>query len=516
MAQNIYKRDYLILTTLYLMSNFLLSLVYGVFWDDWSIFRNPIGIEQEFFNGNGGVVVGYIHLFLQQTFDNPVLVYRSLILLMGWGDVLLLYFLLQLMGLSYTEARWISLLYAAFPLGYAHMTMICLPYQIGLFCFLLAAVLFMKASNNKSIALYFISMVFVFLSSMFLPSTIVLWFGFLCFMSAKSSWSQASFSKTYFLVWSKNMIRNCLFFIPCIIFWIIRNAMWMPQGVYANTEYNSFSGSSMIMAPFNLLASLLRTIAFPASQIATIFPSKFFVLLFVLIFIICFLLLKNKSKDLYPSNAFLKLIVCLFFYVCSVAAYLLVGKVPEYDSVADRFCILCNIAFVGIIFYMFSMAKISCKLRKHFFVLTIALFCTYSNFQYIESIRLSQRNDAIIQFFKSNPLPIGNVFVVENGTEIGSRFYTWSGLYHEATGKQDRCFLCNGDKTMYDDEIYLLEMYCQRDVTPGNPQLALISVGNPLQRSNINTIKQMYFRFFNRTQYLNNVTECYHFVYTEL
>ena len=264
------KRDYLILTTLYLMSNFLLLLVYGVFWDDWTIFHNPIGIEQEFFHGNGGVVVGYIHLFLQQTFDNPVLVYRSLILLMGWGDVLLLYHFLPLIGLSYTETRWISLLYAASPLGYAHMTMICLPYQIGLFCFLLAAVLFMKASSNKNILLYFISMVFVFLSSMFLPSTIVLWFGFLCFISAKSSWSQASFSKTYFLVWSKKMIRNCLFFIPCIIFWIIRNTMWMPQGAYAIEGYNSFSISSIIMAPFNLLLSLLRTIEFTFSQIATI------------------------------------------------------------------------------------------------------------------------------------------------------------------------------------------------------------------------------------------------------
>ena len=149
------RHSLILLSILYLISNILLLFVHGIFWDDWTLYHDAKAIEQQFFQGNGAIIFGYIHLYLQGLTFNTILLYRILILLIGWGCVLSFYKILKTsFKIDISASFYIAALYATFPLGYAHMTMICLPYQIGLLLQLIAIQLFYSIKDKFNIASY--------------------------------------------------------------------------------------------------------------------------------------------------------------------------------------------------------------------------------------------------------------------------------------------------------------------------------------------------------------------------
>ena len=83
-------------------------------------------------------------------------------------------------------------------------------------------------------------------------------------------------------------------------------------------------------------------------------------------------------------------------------------------------------------------------MRKLVFSGIAAVFMVGAISQYCLAIEESQKNDAVSQYFASHELNPGTVWVIDKHDPMeATRFYTYSGLYYRATGKQNHCFIVN-------------------------------------------------------------------------
>lgn len=489
-----------IASLVYLISNIGMLMVHGVFWDDWVIYENPLGLEQMMSRNCGSWTIPY-HVFLQnlsQTICVDVtFIYRFIYFLLGWMDLFLYYYILKQLGFNNIFVFFTTIVFAAWPLGYSHMLLCCLFYQIGLLCQLIAISLFIRLINKKNIVLSVFTCIFQFLASMFLNSTIVLWFGFLCVMATVKTYNVCNFTFNYFVIWLKKMICYSIYFLPCLVYWVLRTIYWMPKGDYLKQNYNTVTFSYIIQAPINAIKALFNTFSFVLNQVSFILSSLLF--FFIFLFFLCILLLSLKKKDLcFKSFNFPILIAFVFLFFCSVAAYILVGKVPEFDHVNDRFGILLALFVSPIIVSVFSLIR---KNAYKLILVFVSVFCTYSLSQCFEGIRLSHRNDAIMEFFMKNNLPQGNVIVAEECPKMRSNFYSWAGLYHKATGYQDRCFECTDIGVLYDSDEYFSEEYWQKNAKSGLPTIIIYFVKEESSKSYVATFRRMLMYYLSRDEY---------------
>ena len=470
------QHPFILLSILYLISNILLLFVHGIFWDDWTLYHDAKAIEQQFFHGNGAIILGYVHLFLQGLACNTILLYRILILLIGWGCVLSFYKILKTsFKIDDSASFYIAALYATFPLGYAHMTMICLPYQIGLLLQLLAIQIFTISKNKFNLAIYLLFFFIQFCASLFLVSNIVIWGGLLLFFALQVTWSKRDFCIGYIKLVLNKLIRLSKYYLPCIVFWIIRNIYFMPVGVYQEGGYNSFSLYKFALIPINIIKSINNTLYFTTIQIPDILNSY----LFIIIGIIMFVLFKYVIKPTTHINNETKTtcihyITIILLYIFSIGAYVAVGLVQTFNSISDRHAILIILTICPLIYYSVNLI-IKTELKRCVLIFILSIMSTYSISQYWEAIYQSQRNDAIINYFSNTKLPEGNVFVNEgkNNTKTGSCFYSWSALHYHATGKQDKCFATSNNTKYYDSIDYLTEVYHQKDAKAGEPTVQI-------------------------------------------
>ena len=165
-----------VLFGVYAIANALILLVHGVFWDDLTILNASKEAILEQYIGNGMPWTGYLHCFMQQL-PHTVLLYHALLFGIGLANVYLFKAILKHMPLSASTQWYATLLFAAYPLGVAHMAMICFSYNLGFMLELIAILLLQRNQPKFNVLRYALFFVVQFLASMFLPSTIVLIFG---------------------------------------------------------------------------------------------------------------------------------------------------------------------------------------------------------------------------------------------------------------------------------------------------------------------------------------------------
>ena len=513
------KDSFIKLSTLYIVSNILILFVHGIFWDDWTLYHDTTAIEQQFFNGNGGIIAGYMHLFLQQLPCNTIFLYHSIIFLIGWINVWLFYKILNsAIKLDNKSSFCIAVIYATFPIGYAHMTMICLPYQLGLLLQLIAVLLFTLYIKKIDVVKYLLFFILQFSASLFLVSNVVFWGGLLFFFTLQATWKYRNISIEYGKTILKQLFKWSIYYIPCITFWIVRSIYFTPTGIYEASGYNSFSLKALFMLPMNLFKSITNSLDFLISQISIVNESYTLVFIGLSLFVfIIYILNKNFNYKNIASITKYNFVAIFFLYISAIGAYLMVGHVPIFDTISDRHAILIILTICPFIYYLLNILIVE-KVRIYVLAFLLAIMSTYSNSQYLEAIYQSQRNDAIMSFFKKTELPDGNIFVFENeiNQKTASCFYSWSGLYYNATGKQDKCFVTSNNYVIYDTENFLTESYHQKNALAGNP-IILLEIMNEIEtRSYKSIIKRALYYYFQKSKYNDGIKKDFDIRYKEI
>lgn len=510
---------YLICLFAYFVSNCGILFVHGVFWDDWCLYENPIGIHQ-ILEGIGAEWKIPIHVCLlelsHQIGMDVVNLYRLIILILGFFNVIFYIDILRHLKIENSSVIWITLLFASWPLGFAHMLMCCFGYQLGLFLQLLTICVFLRTRIKCRIFGGVLVCIFEFFASLCLPSVILLWLGFLLYMALSPIIRCFDFSGKYIKFCTCRMVKYLVYFFPCVLYWIVKNIFMKSTGLYASEGYNTFSLMSLVQLPLNLVKCFNTSILFEFKIVYIVFGSLILFSLFFFIFLIVTFLLRNVRDSDNGKYLKIKVIICLYFFTCGIAAYLLVDKVYVFDDVADRHAILSYLGFCPLLYYFVHLLHKKKEYVRLVLLFFVCLSCTYSIIQYTEAIRLSQRNDAIVQFFCQNELPQGNVIVCEKNPTIKSNFYSWSGLYNKATGKQDRYFLCVEDGKMYDDNGFRKTMYHQSDATFGEPTIAILFFQEETSKSISATLKRMYYYYTNKTKYNQSLLNSFIISYKSL
>lgn len=451
---------------LYVFANGMIFLVHGVFWDDLTLFHvDKEAIFQQFY-GNGAIYCGYLHMLLQNT-ANPIFIYHFLIFLIGICNVFLFGIILKNVELFESITFYSTLLFAVYPLGYTHMTMICLPYQIGLLFLLLSIFIYLrihKRYNHGLFILYFLAM---FVSSAFLPSVIVFCFGIICVMSVVRTWSLAEWSWKYLGILLRAGLKDIIFFMPCLLYWFVRKLYFMPTGLYASGGYNTITVDNVLRFPLSFVESVRRLFEWLLSMPYEISGRLFLIVMCGILTIVFYLLTRKINIQIYNGEIKSLLLIFSFLYIFGIAAYLLVNDIQRYNSMEDRYAILLQLS-VPVIMALISN-KISNRYKYKELVMSVILsiFVLTSWVQYSNAIIESQKNDAVIKFFQTTPLAEGNVRIFDFYDRFEcARFYTYAGLYREATGKQDRCFQVNED-SLYDTPEFRTVGYNQKDAISG-------------------------------------------------
>lgn len=451
---------------LYVFTNGMIFLVHGVYWDDLTLFHvDRDAIYQQFY-GNGAIYCGYLHILLQNT-ANPVFIYHFLIFLIGLCNVYLFGIVLKEVDVSESIVFYSSLLFAVYPLGYAHMTMICLPYQIGLLFLLLSMLIYLRINkqyNHGLLLLYFMTM---FISSAFLPSVIVFCFGIICVMSVVRTWSLAEWSWTYLGKLMFTGLKEIIFFVPCLIYWTFRKLYFMPTGIYAAYGHNTITIDNAVRFPLSFVESVRRLLEWLLSMPYEISGSLFLIFMCGILIIVFYLLTKKSNIKIYDGEVNSLLLIFSFLYIFGIAAYLLVNDIQRYNSMEDRHAILLQLSVPVIIALISYKISNGYKYKESFMSVILSIFVLTSLVQYCNAIIESQKNDAVIKFFQTTPLSEGNVRIFDYYDRFEcTRFYTYAGLYREATGKQDRCFQVNED-SLYDTPEFRTVGYNQKDALSG-------------------------------------------------
>ena len=471
----------------YILSNVLILLVHGIFWDDITLYKqSQEGIMHQFY-GNGGIYIGWLHLVMQ-SFKYPILLYHVLIFVIGLINVYVFYKILN--NISYLKNLYfaIALLYSVFPWGYTHMTMICFPYQLGYMFQLFAIYLYIINFVNFKWHLVFLYFVCQFIACSFLISNIVLCGSIILLSVLTMQIKEFSWSALFLKDLIIKLLLKSVYFLPCLIFWVIRLTFFMPTGAYAQQGYNSFSLSYFLQYPKNLLISICNSCNALSSALCDIFSNIYFVVIFVCLGVSFYFIINNRrcSKVFFIKKSLVFILIgACFLYVAGITAYLLVGQVQEHNSMLDRHGILLSLSIPIIIVTLIYLLVQSEKKRNVILSVFISLFICESINKYLNAISESQKNDTIIQFFQTNDLPAGNCRVIDyTDTFLCGRFYTWSGLYFYATQKQDKCFVVN-DNMMFADSSYLNTAYYQKDAHAEEPKIIIQVTKNNYNSENL-------------------------------
>lgn len=492
----------------YMAANTLILFLHGVFWDDWCMYENVDGIR-EITNGIGAKWQYPMHIFLldlAHTFNvDVVLIYRVIVYLIGIINVVLFCQVLKNFKFSNGFILWSTLIFSVWPLGYSHMLLCCFQYQPGVLFQLFALVFLPRFLEKRQGFLYILIFVFQFIASLFLQSTIVLWFGVLCLSSVYITHDKYSLSWKYLGIIIHQFISLSYLFIPCLIYWVLRLFFWMPSGYYAMNSYNEVSVVHIIKAPILILSSLLDSlcsILVIAVNITSAIPYAIFFILLSVVIYLC-MIRRNTNYSISKNS---QILYCFSILYCfCIGAYVLVGKVQIHDSVNDRNGILLPLSVVPMIVALLSYVR-HVVLHRLFLSGIYSLLMMGTLFQYIEMLEASQKNDAIIEFFTHNTLQEGNIRVEDVTSHADlTPFYSWSGMYKKATKKQDHCF--SDDKgIIYDTGWFLSSMYNQRDATVGDPNQTIIISGKP---SDKDVLVSFVFGLLNEKKYKEAITCMY-------
>jgi hypothetical protein len=456
------------LIVLYALSNFLMLFNDGVFWDDWTLYNMSYSGIMEHFNGNGGTFMGIIHYYLQNLTSHPSILYHFLTFTLELLGIILFYKIANHFLKENVKVFWLTALFALIPYNEAKITMICLPYTIGFFLFLLATHFFILFLKNSNFIYRVLSIVAFFFSFMFLNSVLVLMLGFILFMAMYPNKLNCTNYRIVIYDAYRRMLSWLDFIILPFVFWIFRHFYFTPSGVYKDMGYNQVSLSNIFYFPINALNAINNNIiGLGFETLGSVYFSVYLFLFFLIVLTFLFIFYGNKSNNFTKHLNFNStkdwFFVGIYFSVICSFAYLIVGKTPSFFGFDSRHQILLKISTPILIIWAVGLIK--SNFQKYTLLILISLFIVTSIKQNIQYIGSWFKQEALANEFVNNKnIKNGDyILVVDstndlNETETGYSFYSFAGMSKKVFKNQSR-FIILAQDLIYLKKVYNLELF---------------------------------------------------------
>ena len=443
--------DVFCLFLVYLLSQGLMLLLHGTWWDDWEyVFRDKDVLNTVSLQSGR---ISYA-IFIKMVWWLPRNGYLFIVFLLYFTDTLLIYGTLRRIDLfSCEDAFWIAALYIVMPMNDARVMLANIPYCFALVSFWLSFFLFeywgMYQREKNGVCLLYRGLTLLLFIIAFTMNSILFFY---------------SLFLLYLVYRNKSIVRVLCgyfdFIVLPVAFWLLKGRFFPTYGAYR--EYNQVT----IQSCFNAVRLLPHMVwdCLKNTWMNRLPPNHCFLLVIIYIIVtLVWFIFKNKKEN--QSDAPLR--NRLFYLSMAVFAIIVVavGLFPYIvirgnrqimlSGVSGRDSILVPFGMALLVYYIVMLILGNNPIRKLLYTLVLSLGTVYFTTWYYE-----YQKDYYIQcgfrvaVEQSNEIRNGVNFIVynRNASDIGGdRFYTWSGNAAMAFGEKTRLFV-NGE-----NEIYLFD-----------------------------------------------------------
>ncbi len=444
-------RHFIWLTVIYLVANWFLIVLSGIWWDDWAYYVHDVEWLHEIMRQSSLPLEAYI---LRSVWWLPNGGYRIIVFFLFYFGSLLLYSTLRRTKIFTEEACfWISALYITIPINDARVTLICYGYSLGLFSFWLACYMvsvWVDKSGKQRIILRILSIIVLLFSfnteSIMLMTVIILFYLYYRSIQIRTdNWKNM-----------KGMGRKCLltilqnidFLLAPIIFYFGKHLLFPAYGKYAGHNYVDWGTlwEIVVKTPYYLFVTLVHVLLNYKVEINRILV--FFFIIFILgIFI------ASKRKYLYKKTVLCKeesyieiLILCILglvvFFVGSFPYIVIRNRGLDTVSVGGRDSLLLGLGMALLWYYGIKLV-LKKNIQKICYILIIILGSLHLNGWYI-----NYQEDYYYQLQFEQEITENKE--IQKGTNflcmfkhpiVGERYYQLNGNAYVATGEMNRFFL---------------------------------------------------------------------------
>jgi hypothetical protein len=487
-------QNWVLIIVAFIVSNFLLLINQGVFWDDWELYNNSRENLVQFFARNGVSYVGDIHFFLQNVTGHPAILYHSMSFLFGFLSIAIFYKILEKFNIESNTIFILTLLFAVMPYNQAKQTMICMFYSFGFFLFLIGVLFFINSIQKRNIILRLVSFPIIILSFNLLGSALVVWLSFILLYSIYLQ-PIIEFKIAFFKKVFRQLFLWLDFVLLPFVYWIIQNVLIHPTGVLAEQHYNEPSIKGFLLAPINIFFVFITNIfGLFAEAVSPMGESKIFVIGFVVIigFIYYFFYKQKHFVSKIKSNRYF-LFTGVYFFIAGVFPYVVVGKYPDFSGFATRAQIFLPIGVSLILLYIISLME-NIKYQKIIVTILVSSFIIANINAQIKYTKSWFKQEALIVNFSNETLmPNTNYLLIDQTTdydenERGLSHWALSGIMRTAVKKENSFVITSKDRKEYRSNTEF-------------KYYILIEKGELILNSS-NCIKFLYLYYFNHKEYL--------------
>ncbi len=426
---------------LFIISNFLMIVNPGDFWDDWAyVSQVPERIIFQF-KSSGIAVFGYLFVYIQKFFY-PTFLHRSLTILLQLSQLFLLFRILDHYPVQKKNLTYLSfsiLIFAVFPHYDAKITMVVFPYTLCLTFFILASFLLIKYYySNRNWVFRILSMIFFFLS--FFTNSLLFFYLFpIFFVLVFENWQQwkiTSFKN--FKLHAGKVVKKVLkyfdFFILPFLFWTIKAIYFKPSAQYKEIGYNSLSVESLLDIPSRIIKFIYVTLSTLAPLILDAIKYPELWILLIILFLFLFRIIRKWDFNFKISVKHLIWGVLVFF--AGAFPYLMVNKYPSYIHYMSRHQLLIGFGTSFLIsVIVFSINSILFK--RIFISVILSVFVCFNIFIQFSFFKGFVKQEVIQEFFvntgdlhRTSPRTIVLDDKTEDFTQKGNptKFYAFAGM----------------------------------------------------------------------------------------
>lgn len=498
---------------LYVLANGIMIFNDGVFWDDWCLYNMSFDGIMSQFNGNGGVVYGYLHYVIQQA-PNPTLIYTGLTLFTQIAIAMIVLKTSKLLKLNQSVFYIITLLATIAPLFMAKNTMICFPSLLNCFIFFLALYTLVLSLIKTNILLRVLALA-LFFFSFFVNSLLVFYllpFAITYLFYSKINLPGFKFQNLYKINFRSIFKMTDLILLP-FLFAIIKNIFFLPTGLYAE-NYNKISVQSIIESPMLMLRSFINQTAdwIELVQKYIFIDFNHFLIFSILLLITTFGLKKLKLNFSAFTHTKILFSVGIILVVLATIPYVFVQKPPSFIGYNTRHQLLLPLGFsMTLIASIIYVTKV--EILPFIFSLVLATniaLCFNINLQFIKG-GLKQQS-LVLNFRLNSEIENNNTFIYSDNTanldatKDEFRYYSLNGISKLAFGAENR-LICDENtyhKFMngngWDDRLVETEMYNMSDYKFGKVD-AYIDVNQGSYDLGIfNTFQLLYWKKFDKNK----------------
>lgn len=409
MNKNFIYKDLVLILFVYTVSQWLLLVVSGYWWDDSVlIIRNETEIA-ELYNSTGVVFskqLAAVMCYFQSS-------YRYVTFALGLIIVLLIYFtLLNMKVFSCNECFWISILFVSIPINDAKITWICFPYTICLGLFFGAFYLVTLWRNKNRLAWLWRFLSWCLLVFSYNINSLLVFSGLILLYLYYEDYIERFYVSSKRTVWDfwHIILRNIDYvLIPCAYF-LVKVMFFKPYGPYVG--YNAVNIKTIIHAIIKLPVAMINSGSNIFANYYSLLrglPGKFCIMVIICLLFVIYVKkrygswkkivtidgdkkysLKNHKDDFTVISIFFEnrdikiLLLGIFAFALGVFPYMVVGRMSGVASVgvAGRDSALLGLG-CAICIFAFGRILLSKALRNCVYGLLVTLGVLHFNNWYL-------------------------------------------------------------------------------------------------------------------------------------